>query len=184
VELLFEVKDSGCGINSDHRKKLFTPFFQADTRTTRKYGGTGINKAKKRVENKKKKKKKKNICLFVILGLGLAICQQLVRMFGGTINVESDVGKGSIFSFTVKLKAAASNMYLEYLFLFFSFLFFSFLLFSFLFFSFLFFSFLFFSFLFFSFLFFSFLFFVYYFFDVKKSSGAHRHLRKGSRSLK
>lgn len=41
VELLFEVKDSGCGINYEHQKRLFTPFFQADARTTRKYGGTG-----------------------------------------------------------------------------------------------------------------------------------------------
>lgn len=43
IELLFEVKDSGCGINPEHQKRLFTPFFQADARTTRKYGGTGMS---------------------------------------------------------------------------------------------------------------------------------------------
>lgn len=41
VELLLEVKDTGCGIKTEHQKRLFTPFFQADARTTRKYGGTG-----------------------------------------------------------------------------------------------------------------------------------------------
>jgi len=71
VWLLFEVEDNGIGIEASTLKRLFTPFEQADAGTTRTYGGTG---------------------------LGLVISQNLARLMGGNIEVESEVGKGSTFS--------------------------------------------------------------------------------------
>ena len=73
IMLKFFVKDTGVGIAPEDLPKLFKPFSQADTSTTRKYEGTG---------------------------LGLCICKQLVKMLGGNIWVESEVGKGSVFTFT------------------------------------------------------------------------------------
>ena len=76
VVLSFSVKDSGTGIAPEYIDMLFEPFSQADTSSTRKYEGTG---------------------------LGLSICKQLVTMMGGDIGVETELGKGSTFFFTVRL---------------------------------------------------------------------------------
>ena len=76
--LLFSVSDTGIGIPADKREKIFKSFSQADSSTSRKYGGTG---------------------------LGLTICVSLVKMMGGRIWVESEPGKGSTFHFTARLPA-------------------------------------------------------------------------------
>jgi signal transduction histidine kinase/ActR/RegA family two-component response regulator len=77
----FVVKDTGIGIAADRLDRLFKPFSQVDSTTTRRYGGTG---------------------------LGLAISQNLVRLMGGDITVDSAPGKGSRFSFTLPLQVVAA----------------------------------------------------------------------------
>jgi signal transduction histidine kinase len=74
--LIFTVKDTGIGLDSATKEKLFTSFFQADSSTQRKYGGTG---------------------------LGLTISRHFVIMLGGEINVQSESGKGATFTVSLPL---------------------------------------------------------------------------------
>lgn len=74
--LHFRVRDTGIGILDEKRALIFDPFTQADSSTTRRYGGTG---------------------------LGLSICGRLVKMMGGEIWVDSKVGHGSTFHFTLRV---------------------------------------------------------------------------------
>ncbi|MDM8539420.1 ATP-binding protein, partial [Desulfobacterales bacterium HSG17] len=76
IRLQFSVTDTGIGMSADQVKNLFQPFTQADGSITRKYGGTG---------------------------LGLTICKKYAEMLGGNIQVESKPGKGSRFTFDIKL---------------------------------------------------------------------------------
>lgn len=74
-EIQFTVKDSGIGISKEGMAKIFSDFSQAEASTTRKYGGTG---------------------------LGLSISKGLVETMGGKIRVDSELGKGSTFSFSLE----------------------------------------------------------------------------------
>ena len=77
ITLQFSVKDDGIGIEENEIERLFEAFEQADTSTTRQFGGTG---------------------------LGLAIASTLVKLMQGRIWVESELGKGACFSFSIPLK--------------------------------------------------------------------------------
>ena len=77
--LSIEVRDSGIGIPPESVERLFKPFSQVDSSTTRKYGGTG---------------------------LGLAICHRLCVLMGGRIGVTSELNRGSTFTFTVQVEPA------------------------------------------------------------------------------
>jgi signal transduction histidine kinase/CheY-like chemotaxis protein len=75
IMVSFSVADTGIGISADRQQVIFEPFIQASADTTRHYGGTG---------------------------LGLAIVKRLLKLFNSTIELESQPGKGSVFSFTIQ----------------------------------------------------------------------------------
>lgn len=75
----FTVRDTGIGMTPEHMQRLFSSFSQAEAGITRRFGGTG---------------------------LGLVICQNLIKMMGGELEVDSELGKGSTFSFSLALDRA------------------------------------------------------------------------------
>ena len=81
IELNFSVKDSGIGVREKEKKEIFNAFSQADVSTSRKYGGTG---------------------------LGLSIASQFIKHMGGQLEMESKLGEGSRFFFTISLEKPPS----------------------------------------------------------------------------
>ena len=82
VFLQFSIKDTGTGIAPEYLPLLFEPFTQGDSSSTRKYEGTG---------------------------LGLSICKKFVSMMHGTIGVSTELGKGSTFTFSIRLEIAGET---------------------------------------------------------------------------
>ncbi|MBL8548742.1 MAG: PAS domain S-box protein [Hyphomonadaceae bacterium] len=81
--LVFDVVDSGIGITQEQMSRLFQPFAQADSTTTRQFGGTG---------------------------LGLSITRRLAELLGGDLSVESEIGKGSIFTMRIPADLRLPNL--------------------------------------------------------------------------
>ncbi|MCL2763430.1 MAG: ATP-binding protein [Treponema sp.] len=81
-ELRIEITDSGIGISAEQKERLFLAFEQAETGTSRQYGGTG---------------------------LGLAISKRIIELMGGNIWIESELGKGARFIFTVKVQRGSKS---------------------------------------------------------------------------
>lgn len=79
-EIQIKVSDTGIGIHSEKQAYLFDSFSQVDSGTSRTFGGTG---------------------------LGLPISKSIIELMGGSIRVESELGKGSVFTFTVKIKSGS-----------------------------------------------------------------------------
>lgn len=77
--IVFRANDTGVGIKKDAQAKIFDSFTQADNSTTRRFGGTG---------------------------LGLALCKELTKLMGGGISVKSEYGKGSVFTFSIRVGVA------------------------------------------------------------------------------
>ncbi len=86
LELFFMVKDTGIGMTKEEQDKIFKSFAQADASITRKYGGTG---------------------------LGLTITKQLIELMSGNIRLDSEKGKGSTFSFRIRLDRAKQEQQAE-----------------------------------------------------------------------
>ena len=80
--LSFSVKDSGIGISPENIQNLTKPFYQVDSSNSKNYQGTG---------------------------LGLAIAKKIIELLGGELRIESELGKGSVFSFTVLVKKAEAQ---------------------------------------------------------------------------
>src|ERR1700683_3931349 len=86
AELQFTVRDTGIGISPEVQKSIFEPFRQADSSTTRRYGGTG---------------------------LGLTISRRLIAIMKGRLDMESELGRGTCFRIVVTLPVASSRVNLR-----------------------------------------------------------------------